>query len=319
MRFHHGKIKLWCHLYAHCLFLIGYCSNLGMASRKRTGSEVNRPDDGSRLKTTNGACGAGAGCVIAAPSAAAPQAVAAAQAVKPAVAAAVPQAVAAAVPPAVAAAVPPAVPAVPVAIPPAVPPPLVIPAVQGLRGGRSPLNLSSGYDQTPPPYDLMDVHESKVTKWEVFHNFIGKFWCFVVDPARGHNLYVMVTMSGGTVNGGMQWMGKVLTSALDTSFWPPDQIWDSEFTFLLPMRSAISKYGFLQLATDKFMGCQVRATSKEMTDYAKKLFISATTTTPDYHLLRPFFHHLLENVTDEQDRKDRLSEFLRCWPCNVCI
>jgi hypothetical protein len=169
---------------------------------------------------------------------------------------------------------------------------------------------------SPPKYVFLDTHMVS-DRWTSYHNYIGRFWNFKVDPETSSFLYLMVSEGGNPLTKGMRLAGRVLRSALKLDGWPPQQMFDSPFPFILPVLTATSMNGLVHLDVDKMMSCQVRASSKEMTDYKNKSFDFEWNSTPDYHLLRPFFHHLLENVTEMQQRTDLIGEFLDCWPNNV--
>lgn len=188
----------------------------------------------------------------------------------------------------------------------------------GGRGNSGMLVECKDYVRPSLPAAVMEVAESRSVKW-VYTNYISRFWCVVVDPTRGGHLYLMVSEGGGPYGGGMRWVGRIMTAAITSDFWPPDQMWESEFGFLVPIRSGACKNGLIQLDLDKMMDCQVRATSKEMIDYAKKLFACTNAPTPDYHLVRPIFHHMLKNVTNWNDRDNMFREFLMSWPNHVRI
>lgn len=169
---------------------------------------------------------------------------------------------------------------------------------------------------SPPKYVLLDTQVVN-TRWTSYHNYIGNYWCFVVDPEKGSTLALMVSERGCSLDAGMRWVGTVLTNAFTRDSWPPSPMHESEFPCVLPVRTTTGMKALVHLDVDKMMSCQVRATSKEMNDYKKKLFDCTSNTTPDYHLLRPFFHNLLENITEMTKRTDLIREFMDCWPNNV--
>jgi hypothetical protein len=173
----------------------------------------------------------------------------------------------------------------------------------------------------PPsrPADVMEVQESKVTHWSHYDNLISRYWCFVIDPARGNNIFLMVSRSGGNRNGGMVWVGQILTRAFYQDFWQGLQIDESEYPLVMPFRSNDVRHGLVHLDPSKMLEAQVRAPTGEYVEYKQKLFDCAGSTMPDYHLVRPFFHYMLENVTDMPDRTQLIREFLESWPHNVRV